>query len=346
MKILIIAEFDPAGVCLGHRDLLKAAGRDCRVALECAYTTRQLDADYCLASWCYKPPEKVYPPREEMMSFAEKADIIQFCPAIGQPWADRPIFGPDYSRDPPSSLFFSHEEWARIRMNTNAALVAFFHGSVAAWASRGRYRDHYYQRGYRLAASTLDYATEMEAAYLPPFADSPPGKVGFAKPRQDGETLRIIHTPTNPSICGTQDFINILTGMPKGSIQGTVARKRPHEAILALKQQAHAGFDHLRGSFSVNHLENCATGLAALCALKPEYAARMAYEGIGPMPSPYPIEDAQGLERAMGLLAMSPELTREFQQACRVWVSTYFNREAITKRLERFYMKIVGGCHE
>ena len=48
MKILALTYFDPASVILSHRNMMRDAGHDFRLASVRAYTTRQEGADWLL----------------------------------------------------------------------------------------------------------------------------------------------------------------------------------------------------------------------------------------------------------------------------------------------------------
>ena len=79
MRILSVADFDPANVLEGHRLAMKTLGVDYRLAVATTYPRRPGNPDHQLVVHDYK--------LDYLMDFAEKADIIQFHPGIGQPWS-------------------------------------------------------------------------------------------------------------------------------------------------------------------------------------------------------------------------------------------------------------------
>ena len=338
-KVLITGGFDPAGVCLGHRDALLDRGYDARVALDVAYTRRHLDADWV----------KIITPNvtagmmddlvlerrmnhEGLLEFAKAADVIQVSPGINHVWdkADPSKTILDLHLPPAGKLGedVGVKDWFDV--NRNAARVAYFHGSLRTWEHREEYAKHYRNLGYLLAASTLDYACSMGAAYLPPVINGP----AMRQPRQDGEPLVVIHTPTDRKASQSKELIAICRDL---DIELRIFQNKEHRTILREKRLANVGVDHLRGSFSVNHLENCDAGLASLCSLLEEYELKMVSDGFDPMPCLIRIKDANDLRAALSMLKLDPKATRDLQRCCSDWVQSNFNGAAIGLRLHRFY---------
>ena len=360
-RILVIAEFDPCGVCLSHRDAVRAwcdahPGHDIdiRVALNVAATPRQRDADWVFLEFqgvaadthefsygkpC--PEEKI----ESIIDFARKADILQVCPGIGSPWASDPgsAHAPGMPGDFPKVNYFDRGVWEEIVTQAKVK-VAYIHGSRNAWAHRREYAA-FYGKDHRLATSTLDYTFEMSAAYLPP---APGVEITNGVPaialgsqselRSDDDPLIVAHTPTDPANCSTEFFMKACREL--GINVSYMPGYGDHEECLAVKRGAFAGFDHLRGSFSVNHLENCMLGLASLVGLKPEYALCLAVNGFGVMPS-LGVVDQASLYRALKALRDSPSLTREHQNACFTWAWNNYSMARIGERMADFYTMLL-----
>lgn len=353
MKILALSFFDPASVVLSHRDLMRAAGHDFRLAVVRAYTQRQSQADYVSEKLAVKTTpfgpgvarrevtfEKVPFNREALQAFANEADIIQFHPGIGTGAGDWATSGEPYGVAPEitatlNALGFQHTASCKTR-------VAFIHGSNSTWKHRAIYRSVLHG-SFHVAASTLDYATELDAAYLPSFVS-----VGTrqAPLRTADDPLIIAHTPTDRVACSTDAFIKSANAV------GAVIRLGeflPHADCLNLKAGCHVGFDHLRGSFSVNTLENAALGLVTLFGLSDRCRERLLAEGInddgavtpvdggGLQVRSRPIQSVEELGYVLRMLERDIQLTRWFQQKARGWFLKNFNADAITQRLTRFY---------
>jgi hypothetical protein len=341
VRILALAAFDPASVVLSHRNILRARGHDFRLAVVRAYTERQRDADYVLNTlrrspvtpgmWSYSW-EAGTADLEELREFAQSADVIQFHPGIGLgngDWASdtlQPWRSSRYEIDALERAFglpcFGHD-----RKDTR--IVHFFHGSNATRAKLEYYAQDLRDGVVAGAASTIDYAEDLGAAYLPPHID-----VGDLRAplRQDDDPLVIAHTPTDRVACSTEAFLEAARNV------GAVVRLGEgisHKEVLALKVECNAGFDHLRGSFSVNTLENCALGLAPIFRLDDRYRERFDREvpastsllGFGNVV----------LSDVLDLLQSEPEYTRRLQMAARKWYETHFSAAKIGDRLLKFY---------
>jgi hypothetical protein len=344
-KVLITGGFDPAGVCLGHRDVLRDLGFDARVALDVAYTRRQLDADWVkvvlpsayLSEMLDDLVIEQWRNHEGLLDFAKAADVIQVSPGINHVWnqANPSKTMLDLHLPPAGKLGedFGIKDW--LDVNRNASRVAFFHGSLRTWEHREEYNKHYRNLGYTLAASTLDYACEMDAVYLPPIVcnSMPP----LALPRRKGDPLIVIHTPTDREASQTKALVAVCRDL---DIEIRIFEHKDHQTILREKCLGNVGFDHMRGSFSVNHLENCQAGLAALVGLKPQYRERMLAEGFSEMPlvdPRRPVLDQDSLRHSLQILKDSADMTQAMQYACTRWVYGNFDIEKTSRRLHLFY---------
>lgn len=351
MRVLALAFFDPASAVLSHRDLMRKAGHDFRLAVVRAYTERQQCADYVCERLVSKTDqiapgvvrkqvhfEKLTPNLDELRNFVGSADVIQFHPGIGHgdgDWASHPIAsGPDPRQELEDLLIRLgiyddvNGNWIRCKR------VMFMHGSMNAWANLDRYRrvDEGYSHLCIVAASTIDYAHELNATYLPPLVD-----VGDlrARLRGDDDPLLIAHTPTDRVACSTEEFLAAARhlGVPVKLGEGL-----PHDQVLKLKAECNAGFDHMRGAFSVNTLENAAIGLAPLFALAEQYKDRFQEElsrAHGFVNEA--IRDSRSLREILDMHSRHPAYTRRMQQLARAWWVANFSAEPITNRLVKFY---------
>lgn len=346
MRVLALSFFDPASAVLSHRDLMRKAGHDFRLAVVRAYTERQRSADYVCEQLVYEKNElapgvfarrayweKLAPNLEELRSFAASADVIQFHPGIGHgdgDWASR--------GDLPPSLADEADDVLRmldLYPKKAPSSVLFIHGSNAAWRNLKHYKTilsaPVVLGGHaKIAASTIDYATELDAAYLPPLVD-----VGDLRAplRGDDDPLLIAHTPTDRIACSTEEFLKISRGL---GIVVRLGEGIPHDQVLSLKAECNAGFDHLRGAFSVNTLENAAIGLVPLHAMRGEYITRMLNTEEMEIP-PFTVSGVEDLHLKMRRLSDDPCMTRKFQALARQWWQTYFSADPIMKRLTKFY---------
>lgn len=344
MRVLALGWFDPASVVLSHRDLMRSAGHDFRLAVVRAYTERQQQADYVcerlvrriedVAPGVHKAQvywEKLNPDLESLREFAKSADVIQFHPGIGHGDGDWASWEGD-ALDPWTE-FKQVSESLRLDVNLifkmGRVTVAFIHGSMATRRNLGSYADRWLEP-FEVATSTIDYAHELDAAYLPPLVD-----VGSlrARPRGDDDPLLIAHTPTDRIACSTEEFLKAAQGL---GIPVRLGEGLAHSDVLHLKAECNAGFDHLRGAFSTNTLENAAIGLVPLHAMKDEYVSRMLNKEAVEIP-PFSVAGVDDLRLKLRRLSNDPAMTRKFQDLARRWWETHFSTGPITKRLVQFY---------
>lgn len=306
MKILYVSSFDPAGVMASHREALRLAGHECNLVVDRAYETAPIRGD------------------EGAIGVP---DVLVVCPGIGTGMDEWPT-----TDGPPSfTLPKQAEELVDKAEKRGIPRVALFHGSVNTAAHVDEYARHFRERGFVPAATTLDYCTWMDAAYLPPFVNDGGLRAPLRENRQ-GAPFYLAHAPTNPDVCHTAEFFHfaVEVGAFTRFIHG-----HPHELCMKAKARCHAGFDHLRGAFSVNTLENAALGLVPLFGLTTANEERLRMECVD-LP-PIMLRSAEDLRHVMLLLAESPELTRQLQEEARAWYERNFNRQRIVDRLEQFY---------
>lgn len=314
MRVLAVAEFDAAGVLSGHRRALRALGIDYRIAIVDRYLYRSdLEHDWPLADGSIAG----------LREFAATVDVLQFHPSIGQPWSYQTT-NPRLSDDGENAGLFGID-WTVIP----AVRVSLFHGSRNAAANAERYADFWRSRDHAIWATTLDYVVRMEASYAPPalFLDGPRAPL-----RTDDDPLIAIQCPTDPAFCHTAEFLKVCAEL---GIVADVVHGKPHTEALARKRAAHVGFDHLRGAFSVNTLENCALGLAPVVGLKRAYRERLHdLTGVTFLPI---LEDVGDLRTLLRRFADDPGVTRRVQEQARGWFTRHFKPELVGYRLKKLY---------
>lgn len=313
MKILAVTEFPAASVNGSHRAALRSIGIDYRIATRTAYMRCEVD-------WCLDVGYI-----DGMKEFAEAADLIQFHPAIGQPWSYQDMT-PRY--EPVERLPFGN-----ITRWPDVPRIYYFHGSRNAAANIEKYREYYSGRG-DIWASTVDYAYKMQAYYAPPCFDY--SQYQRAPLRTDDCPLVVCHTPTDPGNCHTDVFKAAFYN--KSDVIPVFGTGKPHIHTMAMKARCHAGFDHLRGGYSVNTLENCALGLVPLCAMPKELVELAEYYGGRPLPSIWQQQiDRDTIADIVRTLAADPGLTRRYQQEAYDWQRHVFDPKRVAELLAAEY---------
>lgn len=340
LRVLCVAEFDPCGVHLRHRKYLRQCGIDYRLAVHEIYWREGVHADWWLRRrtydraanrWDWARNESLGDSdMEDLAAFAEIADVVQFCPAIGQPWSCSPG-APRFERDADQRPY-GPIDWRELRISGRR--VAYFHGSRNAQDHMAAYADAYRQRGFGILASTLDYVHGMQATYAPPIVDMLEWEP--APLRQPGERLRISHAPTDPQNCSTEQFLDHLKVIPGLTI--SVVMGVEHNICLVLKRRTHVGLDHLRGSFSINSIENAALGLVNLVAVKPEWREWLASRDV---PLPWPaVETVEDVVEWVTRLRDDADLTQRLQRDARQWFETHWAPMKVARRVETVYSEL------
>ena len=342
LKILTVGEFDPAGVHLRHRRWLRQLGVDYRLAVRDIYRAEGVDCDYWYGDAVTESAGDRLVPlvtrRErhraegwrELNDFARVADIVQLLPSIGAGWSHgstAPRFDDAIDRTGPIN-------WATV--GEHARRVALFHGSANAAANAELYAEHYHGQGWTVAATTLDYAYRMGAAYLPAIVDAHLNHE-HADERAHGERLRVVATPTDMAASGTAEFRDVVETV--GGLEFELVMNRDHATCLARKRHAHVGFDHVRGAFSVNSLENAALGLANLVAVRSEYRPilRRTMDTDVPWPS---VESMSDVADNLVDMRDSVDVTVHWQRRCSDWMATAWHPLRVADHLLAAYKEI------
>ena len=323
MKLLVVGEFDPCGVHLRQRKYLREAGVDYRLAVHDVYREEGHAAE-----WWINGRTTGTPDYDSLREFAESADIVVFLPSISQVWSHHDTV----LRTPERDIYrpFGPIEWGKLEIAGRR--VACFHGSLNAAANMEAYAALYRGAGFAIAATTLDYVHGMDACYMPSIVDLL--NVEPAALREDNERLRVVHAPTNRVLCSTSAFLETVNQV--GKVIVTVLSDMGHEECLAVKRRGHAGYDHVRGSFSINSLENAALGLVNLVAVKERYRGWLLENyGIAlPWPRAETMDDIGEIVRA---LRDDAEYTRDQQSLARTWYESQWHPRTIADHVLKAY---------
>lgn len=331
MRVAVLGDFDPCCFALHYRTPLAALGVEIRLAVREIYWPEGMAADWWVAS-----------PRGcdfgALRTYVYAADVVVICPAIGQPWSSTPPFlyrGLDIGQDNDGWDI----EWGRIR----GRRIALFHGSNLLSAHAERYGEDYRRAGWEIGATTLDYVARMgiggDALYFPPIVEAV-SKGDAAPLRADRHGLRIVHSPTDQNACGTAQFTRLcskLTVLPAHADRPdrdslSIYSGIPHDKMLRLKRMFHAGYDHMRGAFSINSLENTAAGLVNLVGVSPQ--CRGLFVSLMGHDLPWPgIATIDDLEGWLVRLIESPAETRRYQTAGRAWFDEHWTKARIASRI-------------
>lgn len=352
IRVLAVGPFDPAGVVIGHADALHAQPNPAvriDVALDTAYAEVHEGARWCASTSRFLGSElarvaapSVEAQREELRAAIDVADVIQIHPGIGQPWGDALGTAPRWrTHDDDGHGNAFGLDWPKLlaeHTRRGKPVVAFFHGSVHTRANASAYMRDTVERGFVRATSTIDYATDLCAAYLPPTLADRPER---APHRGEHDPLVVAHTPTNPGIASTLDF---RAAARKLGLPVHYVYRREHAASLDAKARAHATFDHLRGCFSVNALEAARVGSIPIFFLPDALAEALDARGFDAPPARVFESTATSLERTLRTLRDDRLLCGDLQAWARLWWLRNFSQRPDSRAvaaLVDFYRSIV-----
>ena len=315
MRILYCAQFDPCGVGLRQRKHLRELGVDFRLAVERVYRVEGLAADW----WLENPGGCDI---SELADFGADADLVVYCPAINQNWS---FDAGGRVREP-----YDPEDYFPVCI-PNRHTVALFHGSLNLLENTDAYAKAYRQAGIPILATTLDYVLRMGAEYVPSIVDVGDGKA----PLREGP-ISVVHASTDPRLTSTEEFLAVTKEL---DIDVTLVRNAQHEECLAAKRTCNTGFDHLRGSFSINSLENAALGLVNLVGVSEPAREWLKTEWEVTLPWPR-VETMADVRRELERLKQSIGLHREMQDMAADWFQRSWNPRITAERILEAYERV------
>lgn len=305
MKILMVGPFDACCVGLRQRKWLAPLGIDMRIAVSEKHWTEHAAIDWTL------PQDESY-----AADFAKTADLVVYLPGIAQPWSSQA----------------GERVHERVPFESTAPKLFLFHGSVNAAAHMAHYAEHYGRQG-SIAATTLDYVAGMGCEYVPSIVDLQ-AKAGL---RGAHEPLRVVHAPSDPRVCSTAEFRGIMPG--RGQIE--YIHGKGHEETVRRKAKCHAGFDHLRGAFSINSLENAAMGLVSLVGMSD--AVIDAGEKLGILPDWPAVQNMDDVKYWLERLDASPRETAQWQMRGYEWFQQNWHPASVAERIAAVYRKAANA---
>jgi hypothetical protein len=300
LRVLVVGAFDPCAVHLRQRKWLAPLGIEIKIAVREKYWAEHDAVDWVLPA-----------DHDAVAEYARRADLLVYLPAISQPWSSA-----------------GGERVHEVQpFQANAALF-LFHGSVNAAANMQHYAEHYGRLG-TVAATTLDYVAGMGCEFVPSIVDV----TAKAALRQPGEALRVIHAPSDPRVCRTSEFRHVA----QGRCQLQYMNDASHAEVIKRKAMAHAGYDHLRGAFSINSLENAAIGLVNLVGMSDEATA--AGERLGVLPDWPKVKTMDDVRYWLERLDKDPRETSQWQMRGYEWFQQNWHPAQVAERIAGVYRK-------
>jgi hypothetical protein len=163
-----------------------------------------------------------------------------------------------------------------------------------------------------------------------PFDVSP-----FVIRRRENERLRIVHSPTNRSMKGTELILPVVDAVRKvRDIEFVLIENTRHDEVIGIKGTCDIAIEQVGNyggtGYGRNSLETLALGIPTITEMTPDYEAWLPE-------NPFVLATADTLYERLLMLIDSPELRSEKSAAGRRWLEKYHSYEAVHNRLMDLY---------
>lgn len=159
----------------------------------------------------------------------------------------------------------------------------------------------------------------------------------FTLRTQENERLRIIHSPTNRAMKGTELIIPVIARLKKGrEIEFLLIENTPHSKVLEIKQTCDIAIEQVGNyggtGYGRNSLESLALGIPTVTEMTPDYVAWLPE-------NPFVLATPETLYDRLIELIDNPNLRRSKAVHGRAWVEKYHSYESVYQRLIELYFK-------
>ena len=163
-----------------------------------------------------------------------------------------------------------------------------------------------------------------------PFDVSP-----FVLRKRDNERLRIVHSPTNRSMKGTELILPIVDAVKKvRNVEFVLIENTRHDEVIRIKETCDIAIEQVGNyggtGYGRNSLETLALGIPTITEMTPDYEAWLPE-------NPFVLATPATLYDKMLELIDSPSLRSEKSVLGRKWVEQYHSYEAVNNRLMELY---------
>lgn len=163
-----------------------------------------------------------------------------------------------------------------------------------------------------------------------PFDISP-----FAERKRENERLRIVHSPTNRAMKGTEIILPVVDAVRKvRDIEFVLIENTPHDEVIRIKGTCDIAIEQVGNyggtGYGRNSLETLALGIPTITEMTPDYEAWLPE-------NPFVLATPDTLYKRLLELIDSPALRSEKGALGRQWVGKYHSYEAVHNRLMDLY---------
>lgn len=170
---------------------------------------------------------------------------------------------------------------------------------------------------------------DIHYVYIP-FDVSP-----YSVRQQENERLRIVHSPTNRSMKGTELILPVIEAVKKvRHIDFVIIENKPHEEVIRMKETCDLAIEQVGNfggtGYGRNSLETLALGIPTITEMTPDYVAWLPE-------NPFVLATPKTLFERLLELIDNPLLRSEASAHGRQWVEKYHSYEAVHKKLMDLY---------
>lgn len=163
-----------------------------------------------------------------------------------------------------------------------------------------------------------------------PFDVSP-----FIVRKRDHERLRIVHSPTNRAMKGTELILPVVEAVKKvRDVEFVLIENTRHDEVIRIKETCDIAIEqvgnHGGTGYGRNSLETLALGIPTITEMTPDYEAWLPE-------NPFVLATPATLYTRLLELIDSPSLWSEKSALGRQWVEKYHSYEAVNNRLMELY---------
>jgi hypothetical protein len=317
VRIVMIAENDPAGTCILFSRALNAHSEH-----ECRLITTQTRYNFDYDSDLHVP-DLGSEGMEEMREVLASADVLHF-----HMTADEHMDLGGLTAAP---------------FLPGKAVVHHHHGHPDFRGNPQKYRRKYEALGRKnLLVSTPDLTELLPGArWLPNLV---PLNDPLYLPMEDkgARPLRIVHTPTRKDLKNTDELIRAFAALDLAAEEAVldVIEMTPHRECLARKRASHIAFDHMQGYYGMASLEALSQGLPVLAGLSERSIGYIEDFSEGAAHPWIIVHDEAALSAVLRRLIDDAEEREHLGRAGRAFMLKHWNEEKIAGKLAAFY----EGC--
>jgi hypothetical protein len=354
MKVLHVAPLNVAGVPYLMMDMQRRFGADARL-VTLHRSTHTFPEDICL---------DLHLPRNAVARWWRKKKRVTS--TASSPLSGNHLLGPPTQapKNGVESIYFRYDDYRRKntieeaieRFQLDQYEIIHYDGGVdffrdcrlaSDWKVRGkRIVCHYMGSDLRVRGvipamdrlSELNLTNESDHLLLHPnihYIFIPFDATGYSLHVRASERLRIIHSPTNRAMKGTEFILPVVDAVRKvRDVEFILAENLPHEKVLEIKQTCDIAIEqvgNLGGTgYGRNSLETLALGIPTITEMTPDYVAWLPE-------NPFVLANRETLYDALLRLIDNASLREEYSIKGRTWVKKYHSYESVHERLVQLY---------